>query len=108
MFLVAGQHGLQGAVSDDGSVQALGPPGVRQVLEVGEGLGEREAELVVAQVVGEDAARDLERRRRLAAEEGMYHRQTFLVVQQKLVYAPVQVVEERAVPRKDEAHVQTS
>ena len=48
--------------------------------------------------------RDLEGRRRLAVQGCEHYREALLVVREELVYAPVQVVKERAVPREDEVH----
>jgi hypothetical protein len=56
---------------------------------------------MVAQVLGEDAARDFEWGRRIAVEGGLHHRELVFVVQEELLYAPVQVVEEWSLPRKD-------
>lgn len=67
---------------------------------MGERLGERETELVVAEVFGEDQARHLVGGRRSAVECGAHHREPLLVVSQKLIYTPVEVVKERAVARE--------
>ena len=61
---------------------------------------------MVAQVLGDDAARDFEWDDRIAVEGGLRHRELVFVVQEELLYAPVQVVEEWSVPRKDEVQSQ--
>jgi hypothetical protein len=50
---------------------------------------------MVAQVLGDDAARDFEWDDQIAVEGGLHHRELVFVVQEELLYAPVQVVEER-------------
>jgi hypothetical protein len=78
------------------------------VLEVGERLCEGEAELVLAQLVREDPAGNLERGRGTAFEGLPHHREALFVVEDELVYASVEVVEERAVPGEDEVYVQAA
>jgi hypothetical protein len=105
---VARQHGLDGPVAHHVAVQSLGSPFPDEVLEMGERLGEREPELVVAEVFWEDPMRDLEGRCRSPIESGVHHRKPFLVVPQKLIDASVEVVEKRPVSREDEIHTEAS
>src|SRR3712207_8799144 len=56
----------------------------RSVLEVGERLGEREPELVVAQFLGEDPAGHLVRGQGLAVEHRAHDREPLLVVPDQL------------------------
>ena len=94
--------GLDPLIADHAVRHLFDVPVPLQVFEVGERLGEREAELVVGEVLGEDAARDLEGRR--GGRPGLRVRKALLVVREELVYAPVQVVKEQAVTREDEVH----
>src|SRR5215211_3114772 len=95
-------------VADDVTSQSPDPPLPDEVLEMGERLGERETELVVAEVLRGDPARDLKRGCRSPVKNRMHDRKPFFVVPQKLVYAAVEVVEERPVPREDDLHAQPS
>jgi hypothetical protein len=38
----------------------------------------------------------------------MHHREALLVVEDEFLYAAIEVVEERAVPREDDVHVQAA
>src|SRR5215203_2007949 len=96
--------GLDCLVADHGVCHLFDVPVPLQVFEVGQRLGEREAELMGGEVLGEDAARDLEGRCRLAVEGGEHCREALLVVREEFVYAPVHVVKKRTVPREDEIH----
>src|SRR5215217_484785 len=78
-----------------------------QMFEVGERLGEREAERVIGEILGENAARDLEWRRRPPVEGCEHYREALFMVREELVDTPFQVVKERTVPGEDEVHVQT-
>jgi hypothetical protein len=108
VFLVAGQHGLHGPVAHHVAAEVLRASVVHEVLEVGEGLGDGEAELVVAQLIREDPAGDLERGRRLTRQGSMHRREALFVMADELVYAAVEVVEERAVSGEDEVDIQAA
>src|SRR5918994_2105472 len=81
-----------------------------QVLQVGEGLGQREAALVEREAIAEDLARDLERCFRRPHYLAQHKLQPLLMMTRELVYPTSQVVEEGAVPRqyevrRDVAHI---
>lgn len=88
------------------AVQPLGAAFAYEVLEMGERLGEREAKLMVGKLPWEVAAGDLVRCRGLTVEDGVHVRQTLRVVLDELVYALVEIVEERTVAREEEVRAE--
>lgn len=107
MFLEVSRHSLYSPVSHHVALQPLGTPVSRQMLQMGERLGEGETELMVGEVAGEDAARYLERGRRLSVEGGMHHREPLFVMQNELADPSVEVVKEWPMSGEDEIHAQT-
>ena len=95
-------------VTDDIALYLLYPPFLYKMLQVGERLGGREAQPVVGELLGEDPVGDVQGCGRPAVERGVQDRQPHLVVPKELVYAPVEVVKERPVSRKNQVYFEPS
>src|ERR687893_569589 len=87
-------------------LNALRPALGDEILQVRQGLRQCEASFVERERIAKDFSRDGERGPRLVAQGAVHEVEALLVVQEELIYAPVEVVEEGTVSGEDEVRVE--